>query len=378
MKKILTLLLAGAMMVSMAACGGSEKTEETPEAPAEETPAEEAPEAPEGEEALTSDAPAINIAMVTDEGGVNDESFNQSGWEGLEAFQAATGSQVKYLESTQEEDYVTNLGKFSEEDQDLIWGVGFKMADAIKNTAKMNPDKLYAIVDFSYDDPETPEEDTPDNIIGVMFKAQESSFLCGYIAGHMTQTNTVGFVGGVKGNIISQFEYGFKSGVDYAAKELGKEITVLDQYAGNFSDGGLGKSIAQKQIEQGADIVHHAAGGVGIGVIEACKEAGVYAIGVDMDQNSVAPETVITSAMKRVGNAIFKISERVANGEELGGTTVLVTIKDGGTGIAPTSYKLVPEDVLAKAAELEEKVKNDEIVPAYNEATYEEFVAGLK
>ena len=156
--------------------------------------------------------------MVTDTGGVNDQSFNQSSWEGLQSFEKNNkGAKVSYLESKQESDYATNLDKVVDGGNKLIWGIGFAMSDAILNAAKSNPDVNYAIVDNSYGDK------TPANVTGVMFSAQEPSFMVGYIAGKTTKTNKVGFVGGIKSGIIDQFQYGYQAGVLYAAKELGKD-----------------------------------------------------------------------------------------------------------------------------------------------------------
>jgi basic membrane protein A len=159
--------------------------------------------------------------MVTDTGGVNDQSFNQSSWEGLQSLNKDTGAKVSYLESKQAADYATNLDKLADDDNDIIWGIGYAMAGAIGNAAKQNPDISYAIVDNEYD-----EKTMPSNVTGVMFRAQESSFLVGYIAGKTTKTNKVGFVGGQTSAIIDQFQYGYQAGVDYAAKELNKTISV--------------------------------------------------------------------------------------------------------------------------------------------------------
>ncbi len=135
-------------------------------------------------------------------------------------------------------------------------GIGFKLSDALMEAATANPDTKYAIIDFAY-------EDTPDNVVGVVFKAEQPSFLVGYIAGKMTETNKVGFIGGIAGDVIwGGFDYGFQAGVQYAAKELGKEIEILNQYAESFSDATKGKAIATNMYQQGADIVFHAAGGM--------------------------------------------------------------------------------------------------------------------
>lgn len=305
----------------------------------------------------------IAVTMVTDVGGVNDQSFNQSAWEGLLKAKADLGIDVSYKESKQNADYAPNMEIALDSDNDLIWGIGFMMADSIMEAAQSNPDQKYAIIDNAY-------ESTPDNLVGVVFEAEQCSYLVGYIAGRMTQTGKVGFIGGIEFFLIQEFEYGFKAGV----KQAGADIEVLTQYAESFSDAAKGKSIANSMYQQGADIIFHAAGGVGNGLIEAAKEQGKWAIGVDRDQNSLAPENVLTSAMKRVDNGIYNLSKDLADGNFPGGKTVSYGLAEGGVGIAPTSSKHVPADILAEVEQLEKLIidgvfvvpNTAETVEAYN------------
>lgn len=334
------------------------------------TPAETEP--PVSQE---SDAPPVDVdfkvAMVTDVGGVNDQSFNQSAWEGLQKMQTDGWAKVRYVESKQEADYATNLDALSDEDNNVIWGIGYMMADAILNASKVNPDNMYCIVDNSYGD------DTPSNVVGLVFKAQECSFQVGYVAAKMTKTDRVGIVGGIRGAIIDQFEYGYRAGVAYGAKELGKEIIVDVQYADSFTDAAKGKTIATAMFQNGCDIVFQAAGNVGQGVIEAAKELDKWAIGADTDQNYLAPDHVITSAMKLVGEGMYNVTQRIKNGEAIGGTTVEGTLADGSVGLAPTSDKLCPPDVLADAQVVTDDIISGEIVVPLNEATFDAFMESL-
>jgi basic membrane protein A len=301
----------------------------------------------------------IKIAMVTDVGGVNDQSFNQSAWEGLKRAEKDFGIKVAYKESKQDADYSPNMETLTDAGYDLIWGIGFLMGDAIKDTAEINPDQKYAIIDFSYGD------ETPQNVACAVFQEEEPSFLVGYIAGKMTASNKVGFVGGIKFPLIEKFEYGYMAGVKLA----NPDAEVLRQYAESFTDAAKGKAITNNMYQQGADIVFHAAGGVGDGVIEAAKEKGKWAIGVDKDQNFLAPDNVLTSAMKRVDNAIYDIGKRLIAGEFAGGDTVVYNLKNDGVGIAPTSDKHVPVEILKEVDDLVAKIKAGEIVvPATKEA----------
>jgi basic membrane protein A len=316
---------------------------------------------------------ALKVAMVTDEGGVNDQSFNQSAWEGLQQAEKDLGVKVSYQESKQDADYAPNFETLLDASNNMIWGVGYKLADATLAAAKANPEIKYGIVDFDYGD------ETPDNVVGVVFKAEQPSFLVGYIAAKMTETNKLGFVGGIPGDVIWGFDYGYQAGVQYAAKELGKEITVLSQYADSFSDAAKGKSIASNMYQQGMDIVFHAAGGVGDGVIEAAKEQDKKVIGVDRDQNYLAPDHVITSAMKRVDVGIYNVVKDLKDGKFAGGTTVKYGLEDNGAvDIAPTSNKHVPQEILDRVEELKKDIIDGKIVVPFNEETYNEFMEGLK
>jgi basic membrane protein A len=241
----------------------------------------------------------IRIGMVTDVGGVNDQSFNQSAWEGLQKAKKELGIKASYQESKQDADYASNLDTLLDANNDLIWGIGFKMADSILKAAKQNPKQKYAIIDFSFGDK------TPPNVIGVMFKAEEGAFVAGYIAAKSSKTNSIGFIGGMSVPIIHAFQYGYKAGAKFA----NPKITIIEQYSESFTDAAKGKAIANSMIGKKADVIFHAAGAVGDGVIEAVKEKNVMAVGVDRDQNYLAPKNVITSSMKRVDNAIFKVVE---------------------------------------------------------------------
>ncbi len=360
-KKMSVLALMLALMVTLVACGGGEK------APAKE---------PEGGAEPVED---LKIGMVTDEGGVNDQSFNQSAWEGLQRVKEELGIETKYQESKQEADFIPNFETLLDADFDLMWGVGFKLSDSAHDAALNNPDKKYGIIDFSYDNNPDFPEGTPENMVGVIFHDEQASFLAGYVAGHTTETNKVGFVGGQKGVVIEKFEYGYNAGVQYAAKELGKEIEVFNQYADSFGDAAKGKAIANSMFQKGADIVFHAAGGVGNGVIEAAKEADKWAIGVDRDQLDLAPDNVLTSVIKRVDVAVYKIAEDLKNGKFEGGKTILYGLEDdGAVGLADTSDKNVKPEILEDASKVEEKIVAGEIVPPTNQEEYEEFMNGLK
>lgn len=360
-----SLLLALILLVSFAlvACGGGGNK------PAENANANTnaADEAKDGELKLDQ-----KVGFVTDEGGISDQSFNQGVWEGLEKAKTDFGVSISFQESNIAADYAPNIETLIDDGNQLVVAAGFKLGDAMLEAAKANPDVKFAIIDMAY-------EDTPSNLLGIMFKAEQPSFLVGYIAALTTETNKVGFVGGIESNIIDGFDYGFHAGVNYGAKELGKEITIERQYVASFTDAAKGKSIATNMYQQGADVVFHAAGGAGDGVIEAAQEQDKWAIGVDRDQNYLAPKNVLTSAMKRADVAIYNLIKLEAEGKEFpGGTTMTFGLQDdGAVDIAPTSADNVKKEILDKIPELKEKIIKEEIKVPYNKDTYDEFLGTL-
>lgn len=297
----------------------------------------------------------LKVIMITDVGGVNDQSFNQSAWEGLNKAKAELGVEIDYLESKQESDYATNIDLALDQEADLVVGIGFKLENAIAEAAKTYPENKFAIVDSDFGG--KPAE----NVNSIMFNAQEASYLVGLVAGRVTESKKVGFVGGMESPLIESFEAGFTAG----AKAANPDVEVLSQYANHFADPAKGKAIANQMISKGVDIVFHAAGDTGNGVIEAAKEAGKKAIGVDRDQNDVAPETIITSAVKRVDVGVYNTVKSLVDNKFEGGNVTTYGLNENGVGIADTTKEDVAPDVLEFVNQEGEKIKKGEIkVPA--------------
>jgi basic membrane protein A and related proteins len=320
------------------------------------------------DQAATASAAAasVSVAMVTDVGGVNDKSFNQSAWEGLQKAETDLSVKVSYKESKQESDYAANFNTLIDEKPSLIWGIGFLMGDALLKTAKENPSQNFAIIDMAYDD-------CPANVVGVVFKAEQSSFLVGYIAGKMSKTGKVGFVGGMHGTVIDGFEYGYKAGV----MQANPKATVISQYADSFTDAAKGKAIALSMYQQGCDVIFHAAGNVGAGVIEVAKEQNKWVIGVDKDQHALAPNNVITSAVKRVDMGVYNVVKSLVASGFTGGTTIAYGLAEGGVDIAPTSSELVPAEILAEVETLKQKIIAGTIVVPFNADTFKTFTPAM-
>ncbi|MDQ0657655.1 BMP family protein [Paenibacillus sp. W2I17] len=341
MKKMLSLSLVMLLAVSvmLAGCGSKPKEETNAGGDTGGTSTE-----------AKSD---LKIGMVTDVGGVNDKSFNQSAWEALQATETETGTAVKYLQSKSDEEYIPNLNEFVKGGYDLTWGIGFQLADAIKTVAEQNPDAKLAIIDSVVDAP---------NVKSVTFAEEEGSYLVGVVAGLTTKSNKIGFVGGMESPLIKKFEVGFREGV----KAVNPDAQFISNYTGAFDKPDLGKAAAATLYNEGVDIIFHASGATGNGVFNeaiARKKQGqdVWVIGVDKDQSlEFGDEITLTSMIKKVDEAVKRVNKEVVDGTFAGGSENL-TLKENGVGIADTSTANVPADTLAKVEEYKEKIISGEI-----------------
>ena len=293
----------------------------------------------------------IKVGMVTDVGGVNDKSFNQLAWEGLQALDP-DAFEVNYLESKTDADYLTNINTFIDEEYDLIISVGFMLADTTREAAMDNPDQKFAIVDDS-------SCADLENVACLMFAQEQCSYLVGLIAGYTTQSKTVGYVQGMVSDNMNLFGVGYITGV----LEACPEATVLQYNANNFGDIAGGNTAAKDMITKGADIIYHAAGGTGNGVMNACDEAGIYGIGVDKDQRvELGLECIITSAMKRVDVACQDISKAVKDGAFAGGVHLYDLANDGVT-FAPTTDVVSAETLEKVEAAKKAIIAGEKTVP---------------
>ncbi|AIQ11835.1 BMP family lipoprotein [Paenibacillus durus] len=301
----------------------------------------------------------IKIGMVTDVGGVNDKSFNQSAWEALQALEKENGVKVQYLQSNSSANYEPNLNQFIKDGYALTWGIGFDMGDSVKKVANENPDAKLAIIDNVVDAP---------NVESVTFSENEGSFLVGVVAGLTTKTNKVGFIGGAESPVIKRFEAGFKAGV--AAVNPSAKVTPI--YAGAYDKPDIGKSLAATMYDAGNDIIFPAAGATGNGVFNEAKSrnkaggAKVWVIGVDKDQSiEFGNDVTLTSMMKRVDEAVKVVSKQIIDGTFKGGTTTVLGLKDNGVGLPETSKANVSADILAKVDDYKQQIIDGKItVPA--------------
>ena len=365
-KRLLSMALSAVMVLSLAACGGQAKDSASTKSASKTTSATSAASttsaagsASSTKSGSTTTAKSdLKVGLITDVGGIHDHSFNETSWKGLEKAKTDFGVEINYLESKTDADYSSNIESFVDEDYDLIVCVGFKLAEATKKAAESHPDKKFAIID------DASNASLP-NVTCLTFKQEQASYLVGYVAGLVTKKNNVGFVLGMASEMMNKFGYGYLAGV-YAANP---KATVQQIDANNFADPAIGKTSATTMITNGADVIFHAAGGTGVGVIQACQENKISAIGVDTDQSSLAPDTVITSAMKRVDNAVYDSVKQLVDGTLKGGE-VVYDLSKGGVDIAPTT-KLLSENVLKKVEEVKAKILSGEIVVPGTKAEFE-------
>ena len=263
----------------------------------------------------------IKPAVVYDLGGKFDKSFNEGVWNGIQKFQNETGIEVMEFEVTNEAQREQAMRRMAERGATVILGVGFGQADAIATVSAEFPQTQFSIIDVSWL--------SGDNLRQYAFKEHEGSYLVGVAAAKASQSGKVGFVGGMDIPLISRFACGYKGGV----KSVNGNADVFENMTGTtpsaWNDPAKGAELTRSQIDRGADVVYHAAGGTGAGVIQAAADAGKLAIGVDSNQNGMAPGSVLTSMLKRVDVAAYNTFIDAYNGNFTSGVNIL-GVAEGG------------------------------------------------
>jgi len=318
----------------------------------------------------------LKVGLVTDTGGVNDKSFNQSAWEGVQKAANEFGFDAKFIESKQPTDYEKNIDQFATENYDVIVTVGFLMGDATAAKAKQYPDIKFAIIDNAYFPtkdsaacPDTVKDCYDDgglkNVTSLMFQEDQVGFLAGVVAGGMTKTGTVCTVSGMEIPPVVRYVVGYQNG----AKWMKPDVNTLNVYIPSFVDPAKGKETGQSMIDQGCDVIFGVGGNTGNGGLLAAKEKGLMAIGVDVDQYNTYPEVqdaLVTSAMKNVDVATYEYLKEVKDGTSKAGVET-ANINNGGVGLAPYHDwdSKVPDAVKAKVQEATDGLKNGTISTGY-------------
>src|SRR5215210_3666718 len=299
----------------------------------------------------------LKIGLVTDIGGLNDRGFNHLSYLGLQRAQRDLGVQTRVFQAKSTQEYVPNLSTFARQGYNLTIGVGFTEATAIDTAATTFAKANFAIVDV--DQSEEPHK--PKNLLGLLFREQETGYLVGYLAGleekRRPGKDVIGSVGGQKQPPVDRFIAGYQAG----AKAADPGITLLNNYSEDFADQTKCKQIALNQIELGAGVVFQVAGGCGLGALDAAKEKGVWGIGVDADQSFLGAH-ILTSAVKRVDTAVFLAIKSVVDGKFKGGTNMTFGLQQDGVGIGKISSKVPNSEVdkvnQIKADIISGKIKN--------------------
>ena len=359
LRRATAALLAGALV--LAACG------EAPEEEADATPdAVEEAEAPEEEEAVDEDAEEAEAAapegdyrgcLVTDQGGVDDQSFNETAWAGMQQAESELGVEISVLESNSESDFEPNIQAFVDQDCDLIVTVGFLLGEATQEAADANPDQLFAIVDEGIEG---------DNLLGLTFATEQAGFLAGYVAAGMTQSDIIGTYGGLNIPPVTVFMDGYLAGASYYNDEFGTEVVVEGWdgedglFTGNFESQDDGRNITDTLLQAGADIIMPVAGPVGLGTATAIEDFGQGTmIWVDTDgfESTQFGELMLTSVMKNMDVAVFDAMAAVVDGTFEGGIYV-GTLENDGVGLAPFHdfEDEVPDEVKDAISQLREGI----------------------
>jgi basic membrane protein A and related proteins len=302
----------------------------------------------------TTEKSDVRVALVTDIGQLNDRGFNQLAYQGLKRAEKDLGIDVRVVESASAADYVPNYASLVRQGYDLVIGVGFAQGDAIDTAATQYPDTKFAIVDVD----QSGLKHKPKNVVGLLFKEQEVGYLAGYLAG-LTEKRAggkvVSSVGGYKEPPVDRFIAGYQAG----AKEAMPGIQTLNAYSSDWDDQAKCKEIALSQIARGAQVVFQVAGGCGLGALTAVKQKSVWGIGVDADQSFLGPQ-ILTSALKRVDEAVFETIKSVVDDSWQGGRNLTFGLRQDGVGLGKISSR-VPKEDLDALEQVKKKIRSGEI-----------------
>ena len=288
--------------------------------------------------------------MVTDIGGLDDRSFNQSAYEGLKRAESELGAEIRALTSKSNADYVPNLTTLARQQYDLVLGVGFLMGEAVEKVANAFPETNFAIIDY----PQAIMKSKPKNVSGLLFKEAEAGYLVGYMAALYVKDKggdqVISAVGGQQVPAVDAYIAGYQEG----AKAANPDVKTLYGYSQDFVAQAKCKEIGLNQIAEGSQVVFAVAGGCGLGALDAAKEKGMQGIGVDADQGYLG-DHIMTSALKKVDEAAFTAAQQVQDGSFKAGTDTIFDAKSGGVGYGKTNaegdkYKDKVDEQLDKIA----------------------------
>jgi len=331
------------------------------------------------------DENALSVALVTDTGGINDRSFNQFAWEGLQAWgetyskkEGREGYDFILPEKETDEAYVNSFEELVNDGTDLMFGVGFLLEDAVYDIASQYEDHYFASIDTVVPLP---------NVVSITFAEHEGSFLAGLAAAEKTQTKKVGFIGGVDSDLIQKFEVGYSAGIH----TIDPKIEVDIQYVEDFNDVETAQQLAKEMYDNGVDIIYHAAGNAGNGVFAEAtarqaqqKDNELWVIGVDRDQyeegfiENSNESVTLTSMVKRVDLAVYDVASALMSHAFPGGEILVFGLADEGIALTNTNEQAYTNEIAAVVNDWQEKVIKGEITVPKSRAELKDFEQGIK
>ncbi|MBK6694469.1 MAG: BMP family ABC transporter substrate-binding protein [Myxococcales bacterium] len=295
----------------------------------------------------------LRVGLVLDIGGRGDKSFNDAAYRGVERAMAELGATVVTIEPASSEDREAGLRLFAAQGMDLVVGVGFIFSHDLDVVARAYPKVRFACIDYA------PSAAPPANVSGLAFREEQGSFLVGAVAGLVSKTKHVGFVGGMTIPLIKKFEVGYAAGVAASCPSCVVHVAYAGSTPEAFKDPSKGKSLTVAQIGASADVIFHAAGATGHGVFEAARDGRVFAIGVDSDQHDEMPGTVLTSMVKQVDVALFETIRAVGEGRFKGGMSTFGLREHGVDYVHEGPHgALIPREVVLRVAALRAEVES--------------------
>jgi len=294
-----------------------------------------------------------HVGLVFDVGGLGDKSFNDLAYAGLGRAAEELGISSEYFEPAQSSDREDALRILAAGDADLIFGVGFLFSDDIRQVARDFPEKKFVCIDFSWSE----GQEVPPNLVGLKFREEQGSFLVGALAAMVSESQRIGFIGGMDIPLINKFEAGYRAGARHASPTVRTIVNYAGVTGDAFKNPAKGKELAMAQYEQGADVIFHASGSTGLGVFEAAREKQKLAIGVDADQSAEAPGLVLTSMIKRVDVVVFEEIKRLTEGRFAGGVRIL-GLEEGAISYVrdSTNARWLTSDISARLDALEQEI----------------------
>ena len=370
MKK-LSLFIVVLMVASivLSACGPAATT-----APTQAAVVTEAPPAP-------TEKPYL-VGFVTDTGGIDDQSFNTTQWNGVLRAQQDLGVKAQFIQSDEATQYTPNLTEFASQGYDLVIAAGFYLGGDLAKVSAQYPDVKFSIVDYSYPNSfDVPEgvvgnKECIPNVQGQVFKTDQAAFLAGYLAAGMSKTGKLGYFGGAKIPTVTIFGVGFQAGMEYYNQLKGTSVTLIGWdnktgeglFTGDFSDLTKGKEATESLFDEGADIFMGVGGLIGSPGFDVARERGGYGIWVDVDGFNMKPlatahDVLLTSVMKNMDNSVYDVIKAAMEGKFQGCGVYVGSMSNGGVGIAPYHdvASKVPADLQAEVEDLKNKISSGEI-----------------